>query len=178
MIVKNISVGAQYQVYMHKIEINDITNNYAAIIHYNPYTDNSYSTMFKRGLSWGFGSKKAEKAADAKPERGDDIVISIVQRDPKDKTKDKELAKGEGSWLSHIIMDDQIVWRITDVVPTYLPTAEKQADGSIVLPSDFERRPDLPHMMKSDWIDAENKKVIIEQVQRNDNKLRNAALKR
>lgn len=168
MIVKNISVGSQYQVYMHKIEINDITNNYAAIIHYNPYTDNSYTTMFKKGFSFGFGKKAPEKPVDAKPERGDDIVISIVKRDPKDKNNDKELAKGEGSWLSHIIFEEQIAWRITDTVPSYLPTSEKQADGSIVLPSDFERRPDLPHMMKSEWIPAEEKKVIIEQVQRND----------
>ena len=106
MIVKNISVGSQYQVYMHKIEINDITNNYAAIIHYNPYTDNSYTTMFKKGFSFGFGKKAPEKPVDAKPERGDDIVISIVKRDPKDKNNDKELAKGEGSWLSHIIFEE------------------------------------------------------------------------
>ena len=36
-----------------------------------------------------------------------------------------ELAKGFGSYLSHLILDEEIVWRITDDVPQFLPVAEK-----------------------------------------------------
>ena len=44
---------------MDKTELRDLTNGLVATLHYNPYTDNTYSGMFKRGLS--FMSKKKEK---------------------------------------------------------------------------------------------------------------------
>ena len=56
--IGNVSVGNQYQVYMDKTEVRDLTNNIVASLHYNPYTDNTYTGMFKRGLS--FMSKKKQ----------------------------------------------------------------------------------------------------------------------
>jgi hypothetical protein len=51
---------------MDKIELKDLTNNIVATMHYNPYCDNTYSGMVKRGLS--FMSKKKEKKEEgAKP---------------------------------------------------------------------------------------------------------------
>ena len=77
MYVGNISVGNQYQVFMDKVEIRDLTNNIVASIHYNPWTDNTYSGMFKRGLSFmGKGKKKGPQEGE-KPRRGDDVIIEI-----------------------------------------------------------------------------------------------------
>ena len=79
MFIYNISVGTQYQLYMDKIELKDLTNNLVATIHYNPYSDNTYSGMVKRGFS--FMSKKKDKNKDegAKPKRGDDVIIEIFK---------------------------------------------------------------------------------------------------
>ena len=65
MYIGDVSIGKQYQVYMDKTEVRDITNNLVATLHYNPYTDNTYSGMFKRGLS--FMSKKKGPAEGEKP---------------------------------------------------------------------------------------------------------------
>lgn len=56
--VGNISMGSQYQAYMDKIHIKDLTNNITASLHYNPTTDNTYSGMLKRGLSFMSRKKK------------------------------------------------------------------------------------------------------------------------
>ena len=88
------------------------------------------------------------------------------------------LSSGSASWLSHLILDDEIVWRIQDDVPQFLPASEKQKDGTTVLPSDFERRPDLPYMILKDWKIADDLKNKLEQVQRNDRKLRETAEKK
>ena len=78
MFIYNITVGQQYQLYMDKIELKDLTNDLVASIHYNPHSDNTYSGMVKRGLS--FMSKKKEKKDEgAKPKRGDDIIIEIYK---------------------------------------------------------------------------------------------------
>ena len=61
-----------------------------------------------------------------------------------------------------MILDDQVIWRITDDVPQWVPTAEKQKDGTIVLPSDVERRPDLPYMIMKEWNVAEEYKTKLE----------------
>ena len=103
---------------------------------------------------------KAPQEGD-KPKRGDDIIISIYQEEGQGKEK-IELAKGTGSWLSHLIIDDEVIWRITDDVPQWLPASEKQRDGTIVLPSDGERRPDIPMMIYKEWEMAEKFKTQME----------------
>ena len=47
-------------------------------------------------------------------------------------------------------------------MPQWVTTAEKQKDGSIVLPSDVERRPDLPYMIMKEWNVAEEYKTKLE----------------
>ena len=108
-------------MYMDKVEIRDLTNNIVGSIHYNPWTDNTYSGMFKRGLSF-MSKKKKEPQEGEKPKRGDDVIINIFKEVCQDEeTMKLELSKGTGSWLSHLIIDDEVVWRITDDVPQWLP---------------------------------------------------------
>lgn len=78
--------------------------------------------MFKKAFTkpgkW-FGKKNNETAERAK--RADDIHIEICQLSDNDQKKKKEekiiLASGEGSWLSHMTMDGETIWRIEEDVP-------------------------------------------------------------
>ena len=49
------------------------------------------------------------------------------------------------------------------------------SDGSIILPSDTDLRPDIEPMLNKQWEEAEKHKLEIEQIQRNDEKLRKEA---
>ena len=75
-----------------------------------------------------------------------------------------QVGSGEGSWLSHFQINNEMVWRITDDVPLWNDLAEVQADGSCVLPSDRERRGDIPPMLRKDWKKAEEEKVKMEEL--------------
>ena len=88
------------------------------------------------------------------------------------------VSSGEGSWLSFLKLDDEIVWRITDEVPLWLEHKEVMSDGTKVLPSDMERRADIPPMISKDWKTAETIKHEMEEQQRADQRLRDAAAKR
>jgi hypothetical protein len=63
---------------MDKIELKDLTNGLTASIHYNPYSDNSYTGMVKRGFSF-MGKKKDKKDEGSRPKRGDDVIIEIFK---------------------------------------------------------------------------------------------------
>ena len=52
------------------------------------------------------------------------------------------------------------------------------SDGTLILPSDSDFRPDLGEMILKNWEQAEHYKVEQEQQQRNDEKLRKEAEKR
>jgi hypothetical protein len=55
-------------------------------LHYNPWTDNTYTGMVKRNMpTWGslaskLGGKKKNEDEPAKPKRGDDVIITIYQK--------------------------------------------------------------------------------------------------
>ena len=61
------------------------------------------------------------------------------------------------------MLDDEIVWRITEDVPLWKEHAEVMSDGSKVLPSDMERRADIPPMVRRDWKAAESMKHEMEE---------------
>jgi hypothetical protein len=72
--------------------------------------------------SWG-GKKKEDKKEEVKEraKRDDDIHIEVCQLSDNEQKKKKEekivLASGSGSWLSHLILDGEVVWRIEEDVP-------------------------------------------------------------
>ena len=72
------------------------------------------------------------------------------------------MSSGGGSWLSHLVLDDEVVWRIENDVPLWAPLGETFSDGTKILPSDMEKRPDIPHMLAKDWESAEREKVNME----------------
>lgn len=114
----------------------------------------------------------------------DDECIETLQKQSKKKgSKGKEreiLSEGQGSWLSHLRLDDEIVWRIQDPVPLWLERdgSKVMTDGTMILPSDTDWRMDIEEIKNRNWEKAEQYKSEMEQVQRDDEKLRKEAAKR
>ena len=187
LIINGMVSGNKCQAYYGHVEVLDQVSNMMADIHYNPWDDNSYKQMIGKALNFkkfGIGKKKEEEAKDQRPKRADDIIIQISQNS---NTTDKKLAKkqekvvlskGEGSWLSHLVLDNEVVWKIEDDVPLWSPVSEVFSDGTKMLPSDMERRTDIPPMLIKDWDAAEKEKTEMEQQQRDDEKRRDAAAKK
>ena len=80
--------------------------------------------------------------------------------------------EGHGSWLSHIIIDDKEMWHIKDEVPSWDFTSDDLGDGSKRMVSDTYKREDAELIRQEKWEQAEDTKFAMEEVQRNDKKLR------
>lgn len=91
-------------------------------------------------------------------------------------SKGKVTGTGYGSWLSHLIIGDQLMWRIEDQAPKWEDFGVLSG-GLKVLKSDTRNRKDVMPMIDHQWEEAEKNKLELEEDQRNDKKLRTAAAK-
>jgi hypothetical protein len=115
LLVNNLVTGKQFQEYIQTAVFVDKTNDLEAEINYNPWNDNSYKGMFKKALKWGFGKKKP---VEEREKRADDVHIKIYKNAKSGKKEEREeVASGEGSWMSHLMMDGKTYWRVEDQVP-------------------------------------------------------------
>ena len=99
----------------------DLTNNILADIRYNPSFENTYSGMFSRSVSWISGAKAKVNNTTGRENRADDIIVtvsSVLDFDDK-KSKNKEIFKGHGCWLSYLIIDGKEFWKLEDDVPAW-----------------------------------------------------------
>ena len=115
-------------------------------------------------------TKKSKTKEDERPRRDDDIHITVYKSKNLELKKIKKLEayeilmKGEASWLSFINVDNDLLWQITDPIPKWSPVVgDKMSDGSIVLPSDTDKRADIEPMIHKQWKDADNFKHQMEQ---------------
>ena len=96
----------------------------------------------------------------------DESIATIRQVNPK--TKEKEVkAKGYASWLGQVIFDNKTYWSIFDPEQTWT-----QNGIDYILPSDSTKREDLIALIKGDLDESQAKKEKLEQIQRDDLKLR------
>jgi len=65
------------------------------------------------------------------------------------------LCSGTGRWLSHLILDGQVTWKIQDDCPQMVVRQERMINGEPILPSDMEFREDIPVMITKNWQEAE-----------------------
>ena len=54
------------------------------------------------------------------------------------------MSEGGGSWLSHLIIDDEIIWKIEDTSP-------KWKDDGELLKSDSRLRIDVNDLIEQNW---------------------------
>ena len=81
------------------------------------------------------------------------------------------VSEGYGCWLSHLIIDEKLFWRIEDELPKWNDFGVLN-DGTKILESDTRNRQDVPPMIEKNWEEAEKAKLQLEEQQRKDKKLR------
>ena len=98
----------------------------------------------------------------------DECTIEIRQLNPE--TKKKELkTTGVGSWLGQVVFDDKVYWSYFDDKKT-----EWSQEGLWLLPSDSFFREELNSVVKGDIDLAQKEKERLEELQRSDQRLRDA----
>mmetsp|Transcript_19972 Transcript_19972/g.37014 ORF Transcript_19972/g.37014 Transcript_19972/m.37014 type:complete len:82 (-) Transcript_19972:3202-3447(-) len=75
-------------------------------------------------------------------------------------------------YLDRLEFDGQIYWELA-TSPLYLPIRPVES-----LPSDCRHRPDLQNLMRGDRDSAEQAKIRLENIQRNDRRLREERVKK
>jgi hypothetical protein len=105
---------------------------------------------------------------EVKPCDGVNIEIVQTSRGKDGKEERKVVAKGSGSWLSHIEFDGYVYWR--NVEQTWVCDLPR-----IVLPSDSRVREDRKLMIQGKMAEAQKAKIAIEALERADNNLRKTA---
>jgi len=68
---------------------------------------------------------------------------------------EKTVMTGSGSWLSHLIINNEVLWKIEDPYPMWKEPDVRMSDGTPLLPSDSKCRPDLEYIRNKDWEPAE-----------------------
>jgi len=96
---------------------------------------------YRNTLGWLPGMNNLGQNAKAqRTARADDIEIKIFNEDDPSKL----LSEGHGSWLSHMVLDEEVLWKIED--PKNLLTWKKfgeYTDGTVGLSSDSFQRIDV-----------------------------------
>ena len=98
----------------------------------------------------------------------DESIAVIKQVNPQTKNKDVK-AKGYASWLGQVIFGDKTYWSIFDEEQKWTQTGI-----DFILPSDSTKREDLEALVKGNLEEAQEKKEKLEQLQREDQKKREA----
>lgn len=113
--IENIFSKTKKAVFYDNVVIQDEINNIEGIIKYNPNFNQGLSGVaYRHTFGWlpgmnGLGQNKDQ----GRTARADDVLIEINSRDLSNKKSKPELkAKGFGSWLSHLIIEGQEMWRI------------------------------------------------------------------
>lgn len=151
--INGVVMGDRTYNYYGDLIIKDYTNKIECIY---SLVDEEQQGMLSKIL---FGKKKPQY---------DEGTIEIKQINPK--TREKELkALGYASWLGQVFFDDKVYWSIFDPPQQWTQTGLKY-----VIPSDSINRIDLLSLKAGNVSEAQENKEKLENIQRNDQKLREA----
>ena len=172
LIISGMIHGTRSQAFYNHSVFKDEANGIVCDLQYNPWDDNTYTSSLKNALGWGAWSRKD----DGWPvKRQDDCIIKIYH----ESKPDEILLEGRGGWLSYLKFGDEVVWRIDEEeIPQWKNYSEEQPDGTKILPSDMRHRKDLCQLIEKEPEQAEQEKLLMEHVQRTDQKKRVEAINR
>jgi hypothetical protein len=138
--------GDRYVNWTGKLLVEDTANKLSACVTFNPGQQNS-----------GWFSSRATPGALRK-----DCFTGLVLK------AGEEISQITGSWMDHIMFDNQVYWKIRQFKP-FVPL---KAEAKFVLPSDSRFRSDISSLKEGDLEQSQYNKAMIEEAQRADRKLR------
>lgn len=164
MSIENMLGTNKRHCFYKKCSIQDVKNQMTAEISFNPnFNSGVGGAVYRNTIGWipgmnGLGKNKSKNQG-SRDARGDDFAVTIRQIIAKieksGKGIEKTIATGSGSWLSHLIINNEVLWRIEDPCPRWVEPAERMADGTPVLESDSRCRSDLYYIQTQQWETAE-----------------------
>jgi hypothetical protein len=167
MRIEGLMMGDRTLNFMKSFTITDQTNQIAADITFN-YEE--VGTFSKIGSSFKslFGGSNAQTE---KP-LPDSFKLNIYRMEKDEITyeiKKTDICKGSGSWLSHLQIDGDLYWKVGDSVGDIWID-----DDNKKLASDSKYRQDSKYIREKDFTKAQKEKEDLENLQRQDAKLRKA----
>lgn len=155
--------------YTNVLKVSDQWNDVHCEIIFNPDKKGWFKRMFssqKTNHDFIEGIISNSKDFDYKTERIDDI------NKMKKKHNIEIYSKLEGNWTESFSIDNEVVWEYAKYKPMKLSFVNNP------LPSDGRFRTDLIALLNHDYARAQDEKDKIENIQRDDRKLRKEALKK
>jgi len=166
MRIDGIVMGERIVNYMKSFTITDEKNKIGADIIFN-YEEVGTMSKLASSFKGFFGSGSAPKAD--KP-LFDSFNVSFYNfNKPKDSNEiyKAQICSGSGSWLSHLQIEGEVYWKVTDP----LDDAWVETDF-MKLDSDSRNRMDARYIKEKNWDQAQKEKEGLENLQRHDAKLR------
>lgn len=169
MRIDGLVMGDRIVNYMRSFTITDEKHRLAADITFN-YEEVGTMTKLASSFKGFFGGSTAKSD---KP-LFDSFKISLYnftkQKDSNEIMK-AEICSGSGSWLSHLEIEGDLFWRISDPIEgAWVET------GALKLESDSRNRQDSKNIKERNYDQAQKEKDQLENLQRNDAKLRKGKL--
>jgi len=168
MYIDGIMMGERTLNYIKSFSIRDFANKLISEITFN-YEEKGTLGKIASGLTGFFKSKPAQE----KP-AFDTFSVGIYKGDSYAEVNESAkvlLVKGSGSWLSHIELDGEVFWRQNDEIGQE-GWVEKEGTSLV---SDSKNRLDSKYIKEKNFEQAQKEKDLLENIQRNDVKLRKAA---
>ena len=166
MRIDGLVMGERIVNYMRSFTLVDEKNKIGAEITFNYEevgTISKLASSFK-GFFGGGSAQKSEKPL------FDSFNVSLYSFNrPKDSTEiyKAEICTGSGSWLSHIEIEGEVFWKLTDPIENAWIES-----GSMKLDSDSSNRMDARFIKEKNFDQAQKEKEDLENLQRHDAKLR------
>lgn len=160
--LKGLTVGKKLFNYKKAAVVIDINNSYCSYVKFGPKSKGFFTGIFS-------SSKPPKVMPDIF--KGDIVKLSDVKIDktsPHHKIEKKatSLCSITGRWSKELLFDDQVYWRINDY------QLLKMYKMPFTLPSDSLLRKDLQYFIQKREEDSQREKERLEEIQRNDRKLR------
>jgi len=168
MYIDGLMMGDRTLNYIKSFTLKDSANKLTSQVTFN-YQEKGTLGKLASGITGLFKSKAAQE----KPAY-DTFNVGIYKGDSYQEVNESAkvlLVKGSGSWLSHIELDGEVYWRQGDEIGEER-WVEKQENK---LASDSTHRLDSKFIKQKNYDQAQKEKELLENVQRNDAKLRKAA---
>lgn len=168
MEISGLTYGDRVHNVIGSMTITDHINKLEAEVIYNPSSEKGVLKSFRNRL---FKSPTKQVT--------DTISIIIRQKSNNSTSKAQvNIAEGHGSWLEYIEFDGKMYWTIEDEIPQWKSVNDSRLRPDLkefLLESDSYLRLDHELLREKQYDDSEKEKYKLEEQQRQDKKLREAA---